>query len=287
MLALMATTKPGDTVAIESPGFYGAIALLELLNLKIMELPCDPVNGINVEAMAANFKCWNVTALIISPSYSTPTGACISDIDKQRVADICKASETIIIEDDIYGELYFGSKRQLTLHSFDPDNVLLCSSFSKNLSPDLRLGWMVAGKYAPIVARLKVTTSLATNSAVQQGVHDYIQRGLLDAYLHKKRQLLSTQCTQLTQMIAQLIPDAVSYTQPQGGLSLWLELPEHVSSLELYRQCLTKGITITPGPLFTSQGKYLNFVRLSYAHEWTSQRTAALTTLGKLIHKCA
>lgn len=287
MLALMATTKPGDTVAIESPGFYGAIALLELLNLKIMELPCDPVSGINVEAMEANFKRWNVTALITSPNYSTPTGACINDIDKQRIADICKTSKTIIIEDDIYGELYFSPKRPLTLHSFDPDNVLLCSSFSKNLSPDLRLGWIVAGKYAPIVARLKVTTSLATNSAVQQGVHDYMQRGLLDAHLHKKRQLLSTQCTQLTQMIAQLIPDAVSYTQPQGGLSLWLELPESVSSLELYRQCLTKGITITPGPLFTSQGKYLNFVRLSYAHEWTSQRTAALTTLGKLIHNCA
>lgn len=155
------------------------------------------------------------------------------------------------------------------------------------MSPDLRLGWIVAGKYAPIVARLKVTTSLATNSAVQQGVHDYMQRGLLDTYLQKKRQLLSTQCTQLTQMIAQLIQNAVSYKQPQGGLSLWLELPESVSSLELYRQCLTKGITITPGPLFTSQGKYLNFVRLSYAHEWTSQRTAALTTLGKLIHNCA
>jgi DNA-binding transcriptional MocR family regulator len=155
------------------------------------------------------------------------------------------------------------------------------------LSPDLRLGWIVAGKYVPIVARLKVTTSLATNSAVQQGVHDYMQRGLLDTYLQKKRQLLSTQCTQLTQMIAQLIQNAVSYKQPQGGLSLWLELPESVSSLELYRQCLTKGITITPGPLFTSQGKYLNFVRLSYAHEWTSQRTAALTTLGKLIHNCA
>jgi DNA-binding transcriptional MocR family regulator len=283
MLALMATTNPGDTVAIESPGFYGTIAILELLNLKIMELPCDPIAGINIHSMAANFKRWSVTALIVSPNYSTPTGACISNNDKQKISEICKLSGTTIIEDDIYGELYFSGSRPRTLHSFYPDNVILCSSFSKSLSPDLRIGWIVGGKHTKTVSRLKVTTSLASNSVVQQGVHDYIQRGLLDAHLRKKRLQLRAQCTQLTQMIAKAIPDAVSFTLPQGGLSLWLELPEYVSSLDLYKQCLVEGITITPGPMFTSQQKYLNFIRLSYAHSWTDNRKAALSSLGEFI----
>ena len=284
LMALMATTKPGDVVAIESPGFYGAIQLMETLGLQIIELPSTPTDGISVEAMDDAFKRWRVSALIVSPCYSTPTGSCISEADKKTILTLCIGCEIAIIEDDIYGELNFGLERPRTLHSYDKTgSVLLCSSFSKCLSRDLRIGWIAPGKYREQIKRLKIMTSLSTSSTLQEGIADYLQRGFFERHLRQKRLHLAKQCRQLQDLIPKLLPKAVSWTQPAGGLSLWLELPQSVDTTQLYRQAQTKGITITPGALFTSQKKYTHFLRLSFAHEWSEGRISALTEIGKII----
>jgi DNA-binding transcriptional MocR family regulator len=284
LLALMATTKPGDIVAIESPGFYGAIQLLEALGLHIVELPSSPTGGINLDIMTETFKRWKVSVLMISPCYATPTGSSISDANKQRILDVCLSHDVSIIEDDVYGELYFGLERLRTLHSFDQTgNVLLCSSFSKSLSRDLRLGWIAPGKYLEKIKRLKVATSLATSITLQEGVADYMQQGLLERYLRQKRQRLAQQCSQLQLLVAAHIPTAVSWTQPEGGLSLWLELPGQIDTIALYRKMQTQGITLTPGALFTAQQNYNHFLRLSFAHEWTEARVSAIKALGELV----
>ena len=148
LLALMATTRPGDVVAIESPGFYGAIQLLEALGLQILELASDPVTGVNVDLLAVALERWEVSALIVSPSYSTPTGACMSEASMQAILALCLGHGVAIIEDDIYRELHFDIDSPRTLHSYDDTgSVLLCSSFSKALSRDLRIGWIAPGKY--------------------------------------------------------------------------------------------------------------------------------------------
>jgi len=284
LMALMATTKPGDVVAMESPGFYGSIQLLEALGLQIMELPSSPSGGIRVASMAEAFDRWPVTALILSPCFSTPTGSCISDQDKQAILALCQAQDIAIIEDDIYAELHFGLQRPRSLHSFDNSgSVLLCSSFSKCLSRDLRLGWIAPGKYMEKIKRLQVVTSLATSSSLQQGLADYMQQGLYERYLRQRRQQLAKQCYQLQQLLPQLFPQARSWTSPQGGLSLWLELPLSVNTTALYHRAQELGITITPGALFTSQQQYGHCLRLSFAHQWTAPRIAALRTISTLV----
>lgn len=284
LMALMATTKPGDVVAIESPGFYGAIQLIEALGLRILELPSSPTGGIDIDSLEDAFKRWQVSVLIVSPCYSTPTGSCLSDRDKQSILALCLGFDVAIIEDDIYGELTFGLDRPRTLHSYDETgNVLLCSSLSKCLSRDLRIGWIAPGKYQQEISRLKIITSLSTSSSLQAGITDYMQRGFFERYLRKKRIHLSKQCIQLQHLIPELLPTAVSWTRPAGGLTLWLELPQSVNTTELYRQALEKGITITPGALFTSQHKYQNFLRLSFAHEWTEGRISALAEVGNIL----
>jgi DNA-binding transcriptional MocR family regulator len=286
LMALMATTKPGDVVAIESPGFYGAIQLIEALGLRILELPSSPTGGIDIDSIEDAFKRWQVSVLIISPCYSTPTGSCISDNDKQSILALCIGSDVAIIEDDIYGELTFGLSRPRTLHSYDvTGNVLLCSSLSKCLSRDLRIGWIAPGKYSQEISHLKIVTSLSTSSSLQTGIADYMQRGLFERYLRKKRLQLSKQCLQLQHLIPDLLPTALSWTRPAGGLTLWLELPQSINTTELYRQTNDKGITITPGALFTSQHKYRNFLRLSFAHEWTEERISALAEVGNILER--
>ncbi|MGR6875109.1 aminotransferase-like domain-containing protein [Pseudomonas sp. HK3] len=283
-LALMATTQPGAVVAIESPGFYGAIQLIEALGLQILELPSSPISGISIDAMTSAFEQWEVSALIISPNYSTPTGAALSEDDKQSVLRICQHHDVVIIEDDIYSELFFGLQRPRTIHSYDDSNtVLLCSSFSKCLSRDIRVGWIAAGDFVEQIKRLKIVTTLSVSTSVQQGLSDYIQRGHFDQYLRNKRTRLASQCLQLQHLLPDYLPSAIRWSKPKGGLSLWVELDANIDTALLYGRAQHKGITITPGILFSAQPNYRHCLRLSFAHEWTAQRMAALRSLGRLI----
>ena len=110
-----------------------------------------------------------------------------------------------------------------------------------------------------------------------------MQQGLLERYLRQKRLRLAQQCSQLQLLVATHIPTAVSWTQPEGGLSLWLELPAQVDTINLYRQMQAQGITLTPGALFTAQQNYNHFLRLSFAHEWTAARVSAIKVLGDFV----
>lgn len=287
MLALMATTTKGDVVAIESPGFYGVIQLLELLGLKALELPSSAEQGLSPDALALALQHWDIKAVVISPCYSTPMGSCMPESHKERILGMTQHRGIPIIEDDIYGELGFGLERPRTLHSYDRHgSVLLCSSFSKNLSRDLRIGWIAPGRYYERVKQLKLITSLATGSSIQKGISYFIQEGGFDRHLRIRRQQLQQQCQQLLGLIPELLPQAISCSQPQGGLSLWVEFPEPVDTLELYHVAREQQIIITPGRLFTAQERYHNALRLSFSAPWTSPRIDALSRLGALVGAC-
>jgi DNA-binding transcriptional MocR family regulator len=284
LLALMATTQPGDVVAIESPGFYGAFQLLEMLGLKALELPSSVTEGISPEALELALQHWPVRALWVSPCHATPTGSVMPEANKQQVLALAKAHDFAIIEDDIYGELQFGSLRPRSLYSYDQTgSVLLCSSFSKSLSRDLRLGWIAPGKYMAKVQRLKLVTALACSQTLQRGVSEFLAEGGYDRHLRHRRLQLSQQYQALLSMIPEYLPMAVSCSQPRGGPVLWLELPEKVSTTALYTSLCGEGIT--PGRLFTAQQRYENFLRLSFSHPWTEGRVAALERLGHSISR--
>lgn len=284
LLALMATTKPGDVVAVESPGFYGSFQLIEALGLQALELPCSAETGLSPEGLELAIQHWNIKALILSPSYATPTGACMPEHNKQRLLSLCQQNDIAIIEDDIYGELYFGSQRPRSLYSYDDHGiVLLCSSFSKNLSRDLRLGWIAPGRYMEPVKRLKLSTSMASSRVMQQGLSQYLAEGGFDRHLRRKRQQYRNRCQQLLALIQRHFPMALSCSQPSGGLSLWLELPESIDTVALYNKARKNNIMLTPGRLFTAQERYRNFLRLSFAHPWSEARQQALRDVAGML----
>jgi len=295
LLALMASTSKGDLVALESPGFYGALQLLETLGLKALELSSDANTGISPEALALALEHWDVKALILTPAFATPTGSLMPEAHKRRILELTVPRQIAVIEDDIYGELSFGvqNSRPRSLHSYeqelfgqaaDKGSVLLCSSFSKCLSRDLRLGWIAPGRYRPQVLRLKLVTALATSQSQQLGLSEFLSSGGLDRHLRAYRQRLQQQCAQLQTLIGEHLPMAVSCSQPVGGLCLWLELPSSVDTIALYARARAAGVIITPGALFSSQNRYQNFLRVSFAHPWTQTRVAALKRLAELIN---
>jgi len=284
LLALMATTHRGGVVAVESPGFYGLFQLLESLGLQALEIPSSAQTGISPDALELALQHWDVQALVISPCYATPTGACIPEVNKQRLLSITQKQNIPIIEDDIYGELHFGLQRPRTLYSYDESgNVLLCSSFSKSLSRDLRIGWIAPGKYMEEVKHLKLVTSLATSQTLQQGLTEFLQQGGMDRHLRHQRQKLKQQCHHLLCSLPDLLPAVTSCSRPEGGLALWAELPPTINSIELYVEAREKGVILTPGRLFTAQERYSNFLRISFAHELDSRRLASLSMINDLI----
>lgn len=283
LLAIIATTEPNDIIAIESPAFYGALQLIETLGRKVLEIPSSADSGLNLETLSQAAANWDIKAIIVSPAFCTPTGACMPEQNKMALLAIATTNNFTIIEDDIYASLYFGFEKPRSIYSYDTQGlVILCSSLSKSLSRDLRIGWIASKKYSQKILALKIATVMASSSSQQQGLSYYIKEGHLDRHLKLKRQLLESQKNQLLTLIQQHMSHAVSVSQPHGGLVLWLELNSDINTMSLYKKARAQGITITPGSLFSAQNTYQSYLRISFAQPWSEQRVAAFKLLAQL-----
>lgn len=168
-LALMAVCQSGDVVAVEAPGFYGVLQLLEQLQLKVIEIPASPKSGIDVQALEATLEAWDVKACVVSPSFATPTGAVMPPEARRQLLELADRHGLAVIEDDIYGESGWINAPD-TLKAIDRSSrVIHCSSFSKVLSRDLRLGWVSGGRWHKKILQLKLTSQLASSRFCRKG----------------------------------------------------------------------------------------------------------------------
>lgn len=282
-LALMSCCQPGDVVALESPGFYGALQLAESLRLKVIEIPSRPDTGIDIEGLSSALETCAVKACIVTPAFATPTGSLMPQASRARLLALAEKYDLAIIEDDIYGDLAFG-QRPSPLKALDHNNrVILCGSVSKSLSRDLRLGWVSGGRWHDEISRLKLVNMLAVSRFIQQGLSSFIDDGGYDRHLRRQQVKLKEQRDQLADLLDSRWQLPVRFHLPEGGLSLWVELPEGLDTLASYSHVKEQGIIMTPGALFTSQPRYRNCLRLSFAHPWNPQRQKALEQLGDIL----
>lgn len=282
LLALMATCKAGDNVAIESPGFYGVIQLLDKLGLHAIEIPSHSANGIAVDVLEEVLDKFDVTACVVSPCFSTPSGACMSLEDKRRLIELANQHDLAVIEDDIYGDLSF-EQPLAPIKSLDTqERVILCSSFSKSLSRDLRLGWIMAARWQSEIVRLSVLSHIANSQAIQTGLYWFMRDGDYNRYLYQFRHQLLRQKNQMEGALQRFWHNDIRFSHPKGGLSLWVELHHSVDTLKLYTAALPHRILITPGALFSVEQDFSNFMRLSFCHPTEGAREAALQKLQVL-----
>jgi len=208
------------------------------------------------------------------------------DANKKELVELLARREIPLIEDDIYGDLSFGAIRPRTAKAYDKHGlVLLCSSFSKTLAPGYRVGWTAPGRFKPQVESLKFTSSMATVTAPQMAIADFLQSGGYDRHLRKLRRTLMTQVQQMSNAVGKYFPDGTKVTRPHGGYVLWTELPRSVDSLDLHRRALQQKISIAPGSIFSPKQKYKNFIRLSCGQAWSEKIDRAVRTLGDLCDK--
>jgi DNA-binding transcriptional MocR family regulator len=282
-LSLRAVTRPGDTVAIESPTYYGLLEALEILHLNVLELPTHPQDGISISDFKQALEQQSITACILVSNFSNPLGGCMSDAKKKQLVDVLDAHEIPLIEDDVYGDLFFEGSRPKAIKAFDTKGlVLYCASFSKTISPGLRVGWAIAGQYQPQVERLKWVLNQTTAIAPQLTLAAFLANGGYDRHLRQLRRKYQTQVAQMTQSIGQYFPFGTKITRPKGGHVIWLELPPPFDALQLYEAALEKQISIAPGIIFSASRGYRNCFRLNCAFEWSETIEQAIQTLGQL-----
>lgn len=281
-LALLSVCSEGDVVAVESPGFYGVLQLLEQLKLQVVEVPTSLQTGMDIPALQDILERWDVRACVVSPTFATPGGATMPEDARKRLLELADVHDLAIIEDDIYGETGWAGVPD-TLKSLDNSGrVIHCSSMSKVVSRDLRLGWVSGGRWHAKILQMKLTSQLASSRFIQQGVDSFLKEGEYAAFVRKFRLQLRDQRDQLLELLSSW-PMSLRTSTPQGGLSVWVELPDSVNTIDLYSKAIGEGIVITPGNLFSASERFGNCLRISFAHPWGNQRRQALTRLSRLI----
>jgi len=282
-LAVRAVARAGDVIAIESPTYFAVLQVIESLGMKAIEIPTHPRTGMDLDALASAIRKHRVRGCISIPNCHNPLGFVLDDDRKKELVDLLARNNVPLIEDDIYGDLAFTADRPRTAKTFDTEgNVLLCSSFSKVLSPGFRVGWIEAGRFQNAVKRLKFINTIASPSLPQRAIAEFIESGGYDRYLRGLRETLSNQVQLYTQAVMRCFPAGTKISRPAGGYVLWLELPENVDGLKLYQAAFAQNISIVPGAIFSANGQFKNHIRISCGHPWDDSIDRAISTLGRL-----
>jgi DNA-binding transcriptional MocR family regulator len=285
-LALRAVASRGDVVAVESPTYYGVLQAMEALGLRALEVPTHPSEGPDLATLEALFRRRAVAAALVMTNGHNPLGFVLPEAAKRALAGLAARHEIPIIEDDVYGDLPLRGPRPGVAKSFDEGgHVILCSSFSKALSPGLRLGWVEAGRHAREVRRLKALTTIATANLPCLAVAELVASGRYERHLRRTRLALGDRVERVADAVARHFPEGTRLTRPAGGCVLWVQLPRRRNGVEVYREAARSGIHVFPGAAFSPSGAFPDCVRLSCGGAWTERSERCVRALGRIVQR--
>lgn len=280
--ALLALTKRGDTIAVESPVYFGILQLAKSLGLKVVELPTHPVTGIEIDALKKVVK--KIKLCLLVSNFNNPIGSLMPDEHKKEVVRLLTYHNIPLIEDDLYGDVYFGKNRPKPCKLYDEaGNVLWIGSVSKTLAPGYRVGWIVPGKFKSQIIHQKLIHSVSSTTLTQEAIAQFFETGRYEHHLRKLRSELHSSSLHFTRAIAEYFPEGTKVSQPQGGFMLWLELDKKIDVADVYDIAIAQKISIAPGRMFTLQPQFNNCMRLSYGFKWNAVIEDKLKRLGRIL----
>lgn len=283
-LAIRACTAVGDKILIESPTYFGIFQAIQGLGRIPVEVNTDFDTGMSPQQLQQAVEEHRPQACLLVTNYSNPLGAAIPDADKAKIVQLLHEKEVTLIENDIYGELYYGKKRPRTCKAFDRHNeVIYCSSFSKSLVPGYRVGWIAPGRFYDEVFQAKISQSVATSSLNQEILAHFLKNGRFDLHLKRLRKQLHTQSLKYQQAIEHYFPDDTVVSKPAGGFVLWVELHLGVDTLALFNRALQQDVTFAPGQLFSLEKDLRNYLRISIGQHFDEKIEKGVRVLGDLI----
>lgn len=283
-LSLGVLCQPGDSVLLESPTYFGMLQAVEHLRLKVVEVPNRPGIGIDVDAVRATVRTNKLAAALLMPNFNNPVGSLTPDEAKRDLVETLAGAGIPIIEDDLYGDLHYGSVRPSSLRAFDDAGwVISCGSVSKTIALGFRLGWAVSPQFHADISRAKFFSSGGCATLQQRVLARYYASGGYDRFIRGVRTQQAVNAQRFMDAIARYFPPGTRVARPAGGVVLWLELPERVDGTELFSTALASRIGISPGMVFSAKGDYRNYIRLSCGMPWSVTIEHALEKLGKLV----
>ncbi|MDJ0837788.1 MAG: PLP-dependent aminotransferase family protein [Acidobacteriota bacterium] len=279
--------KPGDAVAIESPTYFGLLQAIENRNLQAIEIPTDPKTGVDLDVLEGLLERGIVKVCLFVPNFNNPLGSLMPEENKQRLAEMLERYDSMLVEDDIYGDVHFGKNRPRPVKAYDRSGrVMLCSGFSKTLSPGLRVGFMANERYVEGIKKLQFMTNVAVSTLPQQAIARFLTGGRYDRHLRRFRRALQADMNRYRDAVCNLFPKGTTMTCPKGGFLLWVALPEGKGGVTLYERALEHDISLAPGPMFTARKTiYQHHFRLNCAYPWSSCVERNLETLARLAHE--
>ncbi len=284
-------TRPGDTVAVESPTYFGLLRALEALDLKAFELPTDATDGVDLAALRGVLERRVVRACLFSSSFNNPLGCNLPTEKKLKVLSLLARHRVPLIEDDINGDIYFGLERPATFTALDRNGntIIYCSSFSKTLAPGYRIGWMATKSPAHMQNALerKLAFTLSAPPLLQAALAEFLSSGGYDNHLRRIRRVFEDTVGQMSRTIERSFPSGTKVSRPAGNFVLWLELPKSVRTAALLDRALDNGICFVPGYVFSASGRYDHCLRLSCGHGWNERIEKGVSKLGKLACEAA
>jgi len=285
-MCLRAVTQPGDTVAVESPNYFGIFQAIENMGLKVVEISSCFISGLELDCLNQAIKKFPIKAIVTIPNFNNPLGGCMPDENKKELVDLITRHNIPLIEDDIYGELYFGKNRPRTCKSFDTKGLVMhCSSLSKSLIPGYRIGWTIPGKFLDQVKQIKRMHNISSPSLTQAAIAHFLQNGRYEYHLKNMRRALHTQCLRYMQAIIDYFPEDTKVSRPHGGFVLWVELDKKINAFKLRTEAMKHNISVVPGKIFSASSNYGNCIRISFGKPWNDDADYGLMMLGKMIRK--
>ena len=280
---MLSLAKKGDTIAVESPTYFGILQLAKNIGLNVLELPTNPLTGVDVDALEKAMKKSKIKLCLLVSNFNNPLGCSMPDTHKKAVVKLLEKYNVPLIEDDLYGDLYFGEHRPRTCKSFDESGMVLwCGSFSKTLAAGYRVGWVAPGKFLEKIKRTKHYHSISCNSIAHETIANFLENERYENHLRKLRQTLYRNTLQFHRFISDYFPGDTRASRPQGGFHLWVELNKQVDTIELYNKVIQHKISFTPGRMYTLRNQYNNCMRLSTGLILNDKVEAALKLVGRL-----
>ncbi|MFZ5918795.1 MAG: PLP-dependent aminotransferase family protein [Chloroflexota bacterium] len=245
----------GDKILTDAPTYLGAIQAWQVYKPEFITAPLDD-EGMDPELVAQALKKHRIKFIYVLPNFHNPAGTTLPFERRQRIVELAAQHGAFIVEDDPYGQLRFEGEDIAPLISMHKENVIYLSTFSKTLSPGIRLGWIVAPE--KVIARLvqaKQGADLHTSSFAQFVAHDIAERGIIKRHVQRIRAAYRERRDVMLDAMADHFPAGVHWTRPQGGLFLWARMPEHVDAEELLEKAVQEKVAFVPGTAFYPDGK--------------------------------
>lgn len=275
----------GDNMIIEEPGYLGAIQAFSIYKPKFLPVPVFE-KGMDTQKLRGIVSSEKPKLMYTVPNFQNPSGITYSQENRLEVSEILQGTNTMLIEDDPYGDLRFVGKNKQSFKELLPDNTVLLGSFSKTIIPGFRLGWIVAPKY--IMEKLiiaKQASDLHTSHFTQSIIYQYLKDNDFNKHISKIREAYGNQCRAMLNSIQNYFPPSVTYTKPEGGMFLWAELPQNVTSLDLFDLAVKDNVVFVPGDPFYIKKTRTRTLRLNFSCVDEGTIQIGIQKLGNAIKK--